>query len=54
MKLLCVLIMRSRPNLTKVISPGLLRPKHREGPSRNKGTEQVPHSAKEPSIRKYY
>jgi len=41
MKLLCVLIMLSRSNLTKVIDPGLLRLKHRVGPLRRKGTEHT-------------
>jgi len=41
MKLLCVPILRSRPNLTKVIDPGLHRLKHRAGLSWRKRTEHA-------------
>jgi len=63
MKLLYVPILRSGPNLTKVIGLGLHRPKHRAGLSCSKRTEhaswykRTEHASrgtKESSIRKYY
>jgi len=47
MKLLCVPIMRSGPNLTKAIDTGLLRPNNRAGLSWCKRTEQASRGAKE-------
>jgi len=58
MKLLCVPIMRSGPNLTKAIGTGLVRPNNRASLSQRKRTEQASRGAQEPSrplaVQKYY